>query len=61
MTTLATWSTKNGNIKVTTDERENGLGLAVWLNDRLAGFNFTAVEKAQALVNRLADKVIWSN
>jgi hypothetical protein len=59
--TLATWSTKHGEIKATTDNRENGLGLAIWHNGKLAGFNFTEVEKAQTLVNRLAGEIVWKS
>ena len=61
MNTLNTWNTKNGEIKATTDERKKGLGLAIWHKGKLAGFNFTSVEKAQALVNKLAGKAVWTS
>jgi len=59
MNTLTIWDSMNGEIKVTTDNRKNGLGLAIWHNGKLAGFNFTRVGKAQALVNTLAGREVW--
>jgi len=61
MTTIGNWNTQNGEIKATTDDRKNGLGLAIWHNGKLAGFNFTQVEKAQTLVNDLAGGKVWTS
>ncbi|MCK4302670.1 MAG: hypothetical protein KAY24_00320 [Candidatus Eisenbacteria sp.] len=58
--TLATWNAPKGQVKATTDTRKNGLGLAIWLNCRLMGWNFTNVEKAQALVNELVGETVWA-
>ena len=58
--TLHIWNTPNGAVKATTDTRKHGLGLAIWLNCKLMGWNFTDVAKAQALVNGLAGETVWA-
>jgi len=54
--TIATWNTKNGEVKATFC---NWLNLAIWHNGRLAGCNLS-VEKAQEIANEKAGEAIWT-